>query len=81
METRAAVLIVGAGMVGRALALALQASGLDVRAVDAGPLSVEPADQTSGVDPRPHALPPASHRRRHRLGCGRGYAPPPSRPP
>ncbi|WP_152429173.1 FAD-dependent oxidoreductase, partial [Pseudomonas syringae] len=40
METRADVLIVGAGMVGSALALALQGSGLDVLVVDGGPLSV-----------------------------------------
>jgi 2-octaprenylphenol hydroxylase len=44
MEMRADLLIVGAGMVGSALALALQDSGLEVLLLDGSPLSVKPFD-------------------------------------
>ncbi|RMS64670.1 2-octaprenyl-3-methyl-6-methoxy-1,4-benzoquinol hydroxylase [Pseudomonas syringae pv. aceris] len=74
METRADVLIVGAGMVGSALALALQGSGLDVLVVDGGPLSVEPFDQQSGFEPRVSALSAASQRILQRLGVWEGIA-------
>ncbi|NWD53034.1 FAD-dependent oxidoreductase, partial [Pseudomonas gingeri] len=40
MEMRADVLIVGAGMVGSALALALKDSGLEVLLLDGSPMSV-----------------------------------------
>jgi 2-octaprenylphenol hydroxylase len=43
MEMRADLLIVGAGMVGSALALALQDSGLEVLLLDGSPLSVKPS--------------------------------------
>ncbi|QQN26984.1 2-octaprenyl-3-methyl-6-methoxy-1,4-benzoquinol hydroxylase [Pseudomonas syringae group genomosp. 3] len=74
METRADVLIVGAGMVGSALALALQGSGLDVLVVDGGPLSVKPFDPQSTFDPRVSALSAASQRILHRLGVWDGVA-------
>ena len=44
MDMRADVLIVGAGMVGSALALALQGSGLQVLLLDGSALSVKPFD-------------------------------------
>lgn len=44
MEMRADLLIVGAGMVGSALALALQHSGLDILLLDGSPLTVKPFD-------------------------------------
>ncbi|NAS66762.1 hypothetical protein CVE30_11740, partial [Pseudomonas syringae pv. actinidiae] len=72
METRADVLIVGAGMVGSALALALQGSGLDVLVVDGGPLSVKPFDPQSTFEPRVSALSAASQRILQRLGVWEG---------
>ena len=39
---QADLIIVGAGMVGSALALALEHSGLEILVVDGGPLSVRP---------------------------------------
>ena len=74
METRADVLIVGAGMVGSALALALQGSGLDVLVVDGGPLSVKPFDPQSTFEPRVSALSAASQRILQRLGVWDGIA-------
>lgn len=74
METRADVLIVGAGMVGSALALALEGSGLDVLVVDGGPLSVKPFDQQSAFEPRVSALLTASQRILQRLGVWEGIA-------
>ncbi len=74
METRADVLIVGAGMVGSALALALQGSGLDVVVVDGGPLSVKPFDPQSSFEPRVSALSAASQRILQRLDVWEGIA-------
>ncbi|GFM80583.1 2-octaprenyl-3-methyl-6-methoxy-1,4-benzoquinol hydroxylase [Pseudomonas cichorii] len=74
METRADVLIVGAGMVGSALALALQGSGLDVVVLDGGPLSVKPFDTQSAFEPRVSALSAASQRILQRLGVWEGIA-------
>ncbi|WP_109512184.1 2-octaprenyl-3-methyl-6-methoxy-1,4-benzoquinol hydroxylase [Pseudomonas ovata] len=74
METRADVLIVGAGMVGSALALALQGSGLDVLVVDGGSMSVEPFDPQAKFDPRVSALSAASQRILQRLGAWDGMA-------
>lgn len=74
METRADVLIVGAGMVGSALGLALQGSGLDVVVLDGGPLSVKPFDTQSAFEPRVSALSAASQRILQRLGVWEGIA-------
>ena len=74
METRADVLIVGAGMVGSALALALQGSGLDVLVVDGGSLSVKPFDPQAPFEPRVSALSAASQRILQRLGAWDGIA-------
>ncbi|MDB6051546.1 MAG: 2-octaprenyl-3-methyl-6-methoxy,4-benzoquinol hydroxylase [Pseudomonas sp.] len=67
METRADLLIVGAGMVGSALALALQDSGLDILLLDGGPMSVMPFDSQSAFEPRVSALSAASQRILERL--------------
>ncbi|AUF94333.1 2-octaprenyl-3-methyl-6-methoxy-1,4-benzoquinol hydroxylase [Pseudomonas sp. 02C 26] len=72
METRADVLIVGAGMVGSALALALRHSGLQVVLLDGGPLSVKPFDQQAAFEPRVSALSAASQRILERLGAWDG---------
>jgi 2-octaprenylphenol hydroxylase len=74
METRADVLIVGAGMVGSALALALQGSGLDIIVVDGGSLSVKPFDSQSAFEPRVSALSAASQRILQRLDVWDGIA-------
>ena len=60
MEMRADLLIVGAGMVGSALALALQDSGLEVLLLDGSPLSVKPFDAQAPFEPRVSALSAAS---------------------
>ena len=67
METRADLLIVGAGMVGSALALALQDSGLNILLLDGGPLSVKPFDDAAAFEPRVSALSAASQRILERL--------------
>lgn len=74
MEIRADLLIVGAGMVGSALALALQGSGLNVVVVDGGPLSVKPFDAQAMFEPRVSALSTASQRILDRLGAWDGIA-------
>jgi 2-octaprenylphenol hydroxylase len=74
METRADVLIVGAGMVGSALALALQGSGLNVLVLDGGSLSVKPFDPQSAFEPRVSALSAASQRILERLDVWEGIA-------
>lgn len=74
MEIRADLLIVGAGMVGSALALALQGSGLNVVVVDGGPLSVKPFDAQAMFEPRVSALSTASQRILDRLGAWYGIA-------
>ncbi|RMQ95373.1 2-octaprenyl-3-methyl-6-methoxy-1,4-benzoquinol hydroxylase [Pseudomonas savastanoi pv. glycinea] len=74
MEIRADLLIVGAGMVGSALALALQGSGLNVIVVDGGPLSVKPFDAQAMFEPRVSALSAASKRILQRLGAWEGIA-------
>ncbi|MCU0116942.1 2-octaprenyl-3-methyl-6-methoxy-1,4-benzoquinol hydroxylase [Pseudomonas sp. B2M1-30] len=71
---RADVLIVGAGMVGSALALALQGSGLEVLLLDGSPLSVKPFDAQAPFEPRVSALSAASQRILERLGVWDGIA-------
>jgi 2-octaprenylphenol hydroxylase len=72
MELRADLLIVGAGMVGSALALALQGSGLQVLLLDGSPLSVKPFDSQAAFEPRVSALSAASQRILDRLGVWDG---------
>jgi 2-octaprenylphenol hydroxylase len=74
MEMRADLLIVGAGMVGSALALALQDSGLEVLLLDGSPLSVKPFDAAAPFEPRVSALSAASQRILERLGVWDGIA-------
>lgn len=72
MEMRADLLIVGAGMVGSALALALQDSGLEVLLLDGSALSVKPFDAEAAFEPRVSALSAASQRILERLGVWDG---------
>jgi len=72
MELRADLLIVGAGMVGSALALALQGSGLQVLLLDGSPMSVKPFDSQAAFEPRVSALSTASQRILDRLGVWDG---------
>ncbi|MBH2036809.1 MAG: 2-octaprenyl-3-methyl-6-methoxy-1,4-benzoquinol hydroxylase [Pseudomonadales bacterium] len=74
MHMRADLIIVGAGMVGSALALALQHSGLQILLLDGGPLSVKPFDQSAAFEPRVSALSAASQRILERLGAWDGIA-------
>lgn len=71
---RADLIIVGAGMVGSALALALQHCGLQILLLDGGPLSVKPFDQSAAFEPRVSALSAASQRILERLGAWDGIA-------
>ncbi|UTW09713.1 2-octaprenyl-3-methyl-6-methoxy-1,4-benzoquinol hydroxylase [Pseudomonas benzenivorans] len=66
------LIIVGAGMVGSALALALQDTGLEILLVDGGPLSVVPFDRAAPFEPRVSALSAASQRVLERLGVWPG---------
>lgn len=68
------LIIVGAGMVGSALALALQEQGLEILLIDGGPLSVKPFDQQAPFEPRVSALSVASQRVLARLGVWDGIA-------
>ena len=72
METRADLLIVGAGMVGSALALALRDSGLNILVVDGGPLAVKPFVADAPFEARVSALSIASQRILERLGVWDG---------
>ncbi|WP_375741577.1 2-octaprenyl-3-methyl-6-methoxy-1,4-benzoquinol hydroxylase [Pseudomonas boanensis] len=69
---RADLIIVGAGMVGSALALALKDSSLDILLIDGSPLSVKPFDRAASFEPRVSALSAASQRILGRLGAWRG---------
>jgi 2-octaprenylphenol hydroxylase len=71
---QADLIIVGAGMVGSALALALEHSGLEILVVDGGPLSVRPFDGEGAFEPRVSALSAASQRILERLGVWDGIA-------
>lgn len=66
------LIIVGAGMVGSSLALALQGSGLSVALVDASPLQVQPFSSQAPFEPRVSALSLASQRILERLGAWSG---------
>lgn len=72
METRADVLIVGAGMVGSALALALQNSGLRILLLDGGPMTVTPFTADAPFEARVSALSIASQRILQRVGAWAG---------
>ena len=74
MEMRADVLIVGAGMVGSALALALHHSGLEILLLDGGSLTVTPHDPGAPFEPRVSALSAASQRILERLGAWQGIS-------
>lgn len=69
---QADLIIVGAGMVGSALALALKDSGLDILLIDGSPLSVKPFDAEAPFEPRVSALSAASQRILDRLGAWPG---------
>ncbi|MEX6500900.1 2-octaprenyl-3-methyl-6-methoxy-1,4-benzoquinol hydroxylase [Pseudomonas zhanjiangensis] len=69
---RADLIIVGAGMVGSSLALALQETGLEILLVDGGPLSVSPFAAAAPFEPRVSALSIASQRVLERLGAWAG---------
>ncbi|MDD2059452.1 2-octaprenyl-3-methyl-6-methoxy-1,4-benzoquinol hydroxylase [Pseudomonas sp. GD03860] len=71
---RADLLIVGAGMVGSALALALQHSGLEILLLDGSPLSIKPFDEQSAFEPRVSALSMASQRILERVGAWQGIS-------
>ena len=71
---RADLIIVGAGMVGSTLALALEHSGLDILIVDGSPLSVPPFVAQAPFEPRVSALSMASQRILQRLGAWDGIA-------
>ncbi|SIQ64558.1 2-octaprenyl-3-methyl-6-methoxy-1,4-benzoquinol hydroxylase [Aquipseudomonas alcaligenes] len=71
---QADLIIVGAGMVGSALALALEHSGLEILVVDGGPLSVRPFAAEGPFEPRVSALSAASQRILERLGVWDGIA-------
>jgi 2-octaprenylphenol hydroxylase len=68
------LIIVGAGMVGSALALALQEQGLEILLIDGGSLSVKPFDNQAPFEPRVSALSVASQRVLARLGVWDGIA-------
>ncbi|MCJ8168278.1 2-octaprenyl-3-methyl-6-methoxy-1,4-benzoquinol hydroxylase [Pseudomonas sp. A3.4] len=69
---RADVVIVGAGMVGSSLALALADSGLQILLLDAAPMSVAAHDPQAPYEPRVSALSAASQRFLQHLGAWEG---------
>ncbi|MDK8264058.1 2-octaprenyl-3-methyl-6-methoxy-1,4-benzoquinol hydroxylase [Pseudomonas oryzihabitans] len=72
MLTHADLVIVGAGMVGSALALALADSGLSVVLLDRGPLTPGVVESDLPFEPRVSALSLASQRILQRLGAWDG---------
>lgn len=68
MEVTADLTIVGAGMVGSTLALALAGSGLKVMVIDGGDLQPRAFDPAAAFEPRVSALSTASQRIFQRLG-------------
>lgn len=71
---QADLIIVGAGMVGSTLALALEGCGLDIVVLDASPLEVVDFDPHGGFEPRVSALSAASQRILQRVGAWPGIA-------
>lgn len=69
---QADLIIVGAGMVGSTLALALQGAGLTIKLIDSGPLDVQPFALTDPFEPRVSALSAASQRILERVGAWPG---------
>ncbi len=69
---QADLIIVGAGMVGSTLALALEGSGLKIVVLDASPLEVADFDPLGGFEPRVSALSAASQRILQRVGAWPG---------
>ncbi len=69
---QADLIIVGAGMVGSALALALKDSGLRILLLDGSPLRVQAFDPQSMFEPRVSALSEASRRILQHLGAWEG---------
>ncbi len=68
------LIIVGAGMVGSTLALALEGAGLDIVVVDGSSLQVAPFDPQAPFEPRVSALSAASQRILERVGAWPGIA-------
>jgi 2-octaprenylphenol hydroxylase len=71
---QADLIIVGAGMVGSTLALALEGCGLNIVVLDASPLEVVDFDPQGGFEPRVSALSAASQRILQRVGAWPGIA-------
>jgi 2-octaprenylphenol hydroxylase len=69
---QADLIIVGAGMVGSTLALALQHSGLTIKLIDAGPLESQTFAVADPFEPRVSALSAASQRILERVGAWSG---------
>ncbi|WP_339513925.1 2-octaprenyl-3-methyl-6-methoxy-1,4-benzoquinol hydroxylase [Pseudomonas sp. RL_15y_Pfl2_60] len=68
------MIIVGAGMVGSTLALAMQSSGLEILVIDGGPMRLEPFDAGAPFEARVSALSMASQRVLERLNVWPGIA-------
>ena len=69
---QADLIIVGAGMVGSTLALALKDSGLDILLLDSGSLTLKAFDPQAPFEPRVSALSMASQRILERVGAWDG---------
>ncbi len=69
---QADVIIVGAGMVGSSIALALEATGLDIMLLDGGALTAPPFQPQAPFEPRVSALSIASQNVLHNLGAWQG---------
>lgn len=69
---QADLIVVGAGMVGSVLALALEGSGLAVTLIDGGTLQVPPFSSADPFEPRVSALSMASQRILERVGAWPG---------
>ena len=69
---QADLIIVGAGMVGSTLALALERTGLKILLIDAGALQARPFSAENAFEPRVSALSAASQRILERVGAWPG---------